>query len=95
MTNKTTKEKNTEGRRGNFTTVKTVYARIALVLLTLNFCLTSYVIVNINKETQTEIDGMKTFPRANVTLQERTLTLPELPVTTDPQSLTPRIRNNE
>ena len=40
------------------TTVKTVYARAAVVLLALNFCLTSYVVLNINNTTQAQIDGI-------------------------------------
>ena len=53
MKKKVTK-KNTEN---TFTTVKTSYARAALVLLALNFCLTAYVIVNLNEATQDAIDS--------------------------------------
>ena len=45
--------KNTENA---FTTVKTSYARAAMVLLALNFCLVGYVIVNMNKVTQEVLD---------------------------------------
>ena len=48
------KKKNTEN---TFTTVKTSYARAALVLLALNFCLVAYVIVNMNKATQESLNG--------------------------------------
>lgn len=45
------KEENTN--KGNtFTTIKTSYARAALVLLALNFCLTGYVIANMAEITQ-------------------------------------------
>lgn len=42
-------KKNTEN---TFTTIKTSYARAAMVLLALNFCLVGYVIVNMSKATQ-------------------------------------------
>ena len=48
MKKKVTK-KNTENA---FTTIKTSYARAAMVLLALNFCLVGYVIVNMSKATQ-------------------------------------------
>ena len=47
-------KKNTEN---TFTTVKTSYARAALVLLALNFCLTAYVIVNMSEATQVALEG--------------------------------------
>ena len=43
------KKKNTEN---TLTTIKTSYARAAVVLLALNFCLVGYVIVNMSKATQ-------------------------------------------
>ena len=49
-------KKNTNNEN-KFTTVKTAYARVALVLLALNFCLTGYVILNMNKVTQEVIDS--------------------------------------
>ena len=41
-----------------FTTVKTAYARAAVFLLAVNFCLTGYVVYNMNKTTQEQIDGI-------------------------------------
>ena len=57
------KSNNTE-TENKFTTVKTVYARMALVLLALNFCLTGYVIVNMNKVTTDLIENQ---PPSNTT----------------------------
>ena len=52
------KKKVTNKNTGNtFTTVKTSYARAALVLLALNFCLTAYVIVNMSEATQVALEG--------------------------------------
>ena len=45
-------------KSGKLTTVKTVYARAAVVLLALNFCLTGYVVYNMNQTTQAQIDGL-------------------------------------
>jgi len=45
-------------KTSKLTTVKTVYARTAVVLLALNFCLTGYVVYNMNKTTQAQIDGI-------------------------------------
>ena len=41
-----------------FTTVKTAYARAAVFLLAINFCLTGYVVYNMNQTTQEQIDGI-------------------------------------
>ena len=41
-----------------FTTVKTAYARAAVFLLAVNFCLTGYVVYNMNETTQEQIDGI-------------------------------------
>ena len=46
------KKKTSKNTDNAFTTVKTSYARVALVLLALNFCLTGYVIVSMNNATQ-------------------------------------------
>ena len=52
------KRKNNKKDTDNtFTTVKTSYARAALALLALNFCLPAYVIVNLNEATQDAIDS--------------------------------------
>ena len=37
----------TDTKGGRLTTVKTIYARAAVLLLALNFCLTGYVVMNI------------------------------------------------
>jgi hypothetical protein len=44
--------KEDNNKSNTFTTVKTSYARAALVLLALNFCLTGYVILNMHNATQ-------------------------------------------
>ena len=41
-----------------FTTVKTIYARAAVVLLAFNFCLTGYVVMNMSQLTQAQIDDI-------------------------------------
>ena len=51
------RKNNTKNTDNAFTTVKTSYARAALALLALNFCLTAYVIVNLNEATQDAIDS--------------------------------------
>jgi len=42
--------------KNKLTTVKTVYARAAMLLLAVNFCLTTYVVVNLNKSVQMQVD---------------------------------------
>ena len=57
MTTTDTESCSTSG--GNkFTTVKTAYARAAVVLLALNFCVTGYVVLKMNKTTKAQIDGI-------------------------------------
>ena len=51
------RKNNTKNTENTFTTVKTSYARAALVLLALNFCLTAYVIVNMSEATQVALEG--------------------------------------
>ena len=46
-----------EKQTGRLTTVKTVYARAVLLLLAVNFCLTTYVVLNLNKSIQEQITG--------------------------------------
>jgi len=46
---------NKEKQTGRLTTVKTVYARAVLLLLAVNFCLTTYVVLNLNKSIQEQI----------------------------------------
>jgi len=50
--------KNTENNTNQFTTVKTAYARIAVLLLAVNFCLTGYVVYSMNNTMQTQIDSV-------------------------------------
>ena len=51
-----------EKETGRLTTVKTVYARAVLLLLAVNFCLTTYVVLNLNKSIQEQITGSATGP---------------------------------
>ena len=52
------KKKETETNDNQFTTVKTGYARIAVLLLAINFCLTGYVVYSMNSTMQDQIDGV-------------------------------------
>ena len=60
-----TKNANAKTENSNITTVKTSYARAAIVLLALNFCLTTYAVLALNNttqeqlDTQTEVNGLK------------------------------------
>ena len=47
-----------ETNNSQFTTVKTGYARIAVLLLAINFCLTGYVVYAMNNTMQDQIDGV-------------------------------------
>ncbi len=38
------------------TTVKTAYARVAMLLLAVNFCLTTYVVISLNNSVQLQVD---------------------------------------
>ena len=50
------KKKTTETNDSQFTTVKTGYARIAVLLLAINFCLTGYVVYSMTNTIQSQID---------------------------------------
>ena len=52
------KRTETETNTNQFTTVKTVYARIAVLLLAINFCLTGYVVYSMNDTLQSQIDNV-------------------------------------
>ena len=52
------KKTETETNDNQFTTVKTGYARIAVLLLAINFCLTGYVVYSMNSTMQEQIDGV-------------------------------------
>jgi len=52
------KRTETETNNSQFTTVKTAYARIAVLLLAINFCLTGYVVYSMNSTMQDQIDNV-------------------------------------
>ena len=69
-----------------FTTVKTVYARAAVVLLALNFCVTGYVVLNMNRTTQAQIDGITGATTSPTTpTLSREVTEPQTPATIESQ----------
>ena len=49
---------NTNKKESKFTQVKTIYARACVLLLTLNFCLTTYVVLNLNKSVQEQVGSI-------------------------------------
>ena len=77
-------------KESKLTTVKTVYARAALVLLALNFRLTGYVVYNMNQTTQAQIDGITGATETSQTTQQATTqastTTGQAPQTTDTQT---------
>ena len=75
-------------KSNKLTTVKTVYARAAIVLLALNFCLTGYVIYHMNQTTQAQIDGLTGAATSGVTTQQTAVTR-DTPQTTSQESTTP------
>tara|TARA_Y100000593_G_scaffold749_1_gene1447 strand:+ start:72309 stop:72533 length:225 start_codon:yes stop_codon:yes gene_type:complete len=58
------KKTETETNNSQFTTVKTAYARIAVLLLAINFCLTGYVVYSMNNTMQDQIDGVTGVTKA-------------------------------
>jgi hypothetical protein len=52
------KKTETETNTNQLTTVKTAYARVAVLLLALNFGLTGYVVYSMNNTMQTQIDNV-------------------------------------
>ena len=66
------KQTNNSENESKFTTVKTIYARTAVVLLALNFCLTGYVTMNMNKITQELIESQAstTGPQVEVVAKQ-------------------------
>lgn len=52
------KKTETETNSSQFTTVKTAYARVAVLLLAINFCLTGYVVYSMNSTMQDQIDNV-------------------------------------
>jgi hypothetical protein len=77
-------------KNNRLTTVKTVYARAAIVLLALNFCLTGYVVYNMNQTTQDQIDGLTAAGAATseATTRQTTVTR-DTPQTTSQESTAP------
>jgi len=75
-------------KSNRLTTVKTIYARAAVVLLALNFCLTGYVVWQMNNTTQAQIDSITDTATSRTTTQ-RTATTQETPKTTSQESTTP------
>ena len=74
-------------KSNKLTTVKTIYARAAVVLLALNFCLTGYVVWQMNKTTQAQIDGITGAATSGSTTQ-RTATTQQTPQTMSQESTT-------
>ena len=64
----------TGGSTNKFTQVKTVYARAAILLLAINFCLTSYVVINLSKVQQEATSTAASTP--NTTAKKPT-TIPQ------------------
>ena len=52
------KRTETETNTNQMTTVKTAYARVAVLLLALNFGLTGYVVYSMNNTMQVQIDNV-------------------------------------
>ena len=75
-------------KKNRLTTVKTIYARAAVVLLALNFCLTGYVVWQMNNTTQAQIDSITGATTSRITTQ-RTATTEQTPQTTSQESTTP------
>ena len=61
------KKTETETNNSQFTTVKTRYARIAVLLLAINFWLTGYVVYAMNNTMQDQIDGVTVAKTEEVT----------------------------
>jgi len=73
-------------KENKLTTVKTVYARAAVVLLALNFCLTGYVVYNMNQTTQAQIDGITAGTSTSEATTRRTTTTDQTPQTAGTQT---------
>ena len=87
MTETNTETTNTISK---LTTVKTVYARAAVVLLALNFCLTGYVVMSLNKTTQEQIESTQsatTTSGASATSKKEPSTTKPSPVSTGGDSV--------
>ena len=73
-------------KENKLTTVKTVYARAAVVLLALNFCLTGYVVYSMNQTTQAQIDGITAGASTSGVATQRTTTTDQTPQTAGTQT---------
>jgi hypothetical protein len=92
MTTTNTESCSTSG--GNkFTTVKTVYARAAIVLLALNFCLTGYVVLNMTQATQAQIDSLTESSASTTPLSLKAT--PQTPAATESQGEQPALPTRE
>ena len=78
-----------------FTTVKTIYARAAVVLLALNFCVTGYVVLNMNKTTQAQIDGITEATTPKTSTLSQKVTAPQTPAATESQGEKPTLPTRE
>lgn len=61
---------NTNSNSNKMTTVKTIYARAAVLLLALNFCLTGYVVIQMSNATQEQIEGAQKSVASSKLAQE-------------------------
>jgi len=76
-------------KKSKLTTVKTIYARAAIVLLALNFCLTGYVVYTMNQATQAQIDSITGAAATSREIAQQTATTQETLQTTSQESTTP------
>ena len=84
----------TSTSNSSFTTVKTVYARAAVVLLALNFCLTGYVVLNMSESTQEQIEGLQTQSSRD-TSPSRTVSSLDARTQTEPATPTTEVQTRE
>jgi hypothetical protein len=79
----------TKESNNKLTTVKTVYARAALLLLAVNFCLTTYVVVNLNSTVQMQVDEVTGTPAKQAEVTTATAPTTTTPSTTQEVSTEP------
>jgi len=60
-----------ETSSNQYMTVKTTYARVAMLLLALNFCLTGYCVLSLTKSQQEQIDAIGSTTQGTQTLNSR------------------------
>ena len=75
-----------------YMTVKTVYARAAMLLLAANFCLTGYCFLNLSNAQQEQIDGIQGGSSSMTTTEARTLSRKSQ---SQPASSTTETRENQ